>query len=81
MVKRCIVRLHLDADEHYSLELISERRGTTKVQLLSRLILWFVKQREAIQNSILQGTRQNSDSSLSEQLLEQLASAHALGNN
>jgi hypothetical protein len=69
MPKQAIIRLQLDAAAKQTLDKLCDRRGMTQIATLSRLVVWFGKQDQVIQASIL--------GLLSDETLGELAGARA----
>jgi hypothetical protein len=69
MSKRAVIRLQLDLSAKSALDDLCHKRGMTQIAVLSRLMLWFVKQDEVIQASILGSLSEQSLGALAKKLL------------
>ncbi len=73
MSKRAVIRLQLDLSAKAALDELCRKRGMTQIAVLSRLVIWFSRQDEVIQASVLGHLSEKSLQPVAERVLQKIA--------
>jgi len=71
---RATIRIEVDPSDKTALGDVCERRGTTQIVLISRLVAWLSRQDETTQIQVLTSATDGSHPQLVKRLLRQLQS-------
>lgn len=74
-MKRVILRAELTPQAKNGLEKVCDQRGMTQVSVMSRLVLWFSEQDNAIQKAVLGDSDADAAEVLKKSLLRRLSGA------
>jgi len=67
------MRVQMDSSAKELLDILSKKRGMTRVAVMSRLVHWFSRQDDFIQTSVLQILSQESMAILAKSKLKQFS--------
>lgn len=71
-MKRVILRAELTPQAKTGLETVCDKRGMTQLSVVSRLVLWFSRQDDAVQKAVLGETDDDAAALLKQDLLRRL---------
>ena len=77
--ERAVIRLQLSIPAKQTLDDFCERRGATQISVVSRLVLWFGRQEEPVQASIMGFLSDENLAPAARALLEKIAAADGTG--